>query len=78
MKHAFFLAPCGIGVGLKTVSLGLVNALDSHGVRVAFFKPISQRTDGRFGPRSFDALHPLNDHLATDPPQLADSPERLL
>ncbi len=49
MKHAFFLAPAGTGVGLTTVSLGLVNALDSRGVRVAFFKPISQRTDGASG-----------------------------
>ena len=49
MKHAFFLAPAGTGVGLTTVSLGLVNALDRRGVRVAFFKPISQRTDGGSG-----------------------------
>ena len=49
MKHAFFLAPVGTGVGLTTVSLGLVNALDRRGVRVAFFKPISQRTDGGSG-----------------------------
>ncbi len=49
MKHAFFLAPSGTGVGLTTVSLGLVNALDSHGVRVAFFKPISQLTDSTSG-----------------------------
>ena len=49
MKHAFFLAPAGTGVGLTTVSLGLVNALDRRGVRVAFFKPISQRTDGASG-----------------------------
>jgi phosphate acetyltransferase len=49
MKHAFFLAPAGTGVGLTTVSLGLVNALDRRGVRVAFFKPISQRTDGTSG-----------------------------
>ncbi|MBV8416358.1 MAG: phosphate acetyltransferase, partial [Verrucomicrobia bacterium] len=49
MKHAFFLAPAGTGAGLTTVSLGLVNALDSHGVRVAFFKPISQRTDSASG-----------------------------
>jgi phosphate acetyltransferase len=49
MKHAFFLAPSGTGVGLTTVSLGLVNALDSRGVRVAFFKPISQRTDDASG-----------------------------
>ena len=43
MKHAFFLAPAGTGAGLTTVSLGLVNALDSRGVRIAFFKPINQR-----------------------------------
>jgi phosphate acetyltransferase len=49
MKHAFFLAPAGTGAGLTTVSLGLVNALDRHGVRVAFFKPISQRTDDASG-----------------------------
>src|SRR6516225_6879170 len=49
MKHTFFLAPAGTGVGLTTVSLGLVNALDRRGVRVAFFKPISQRTDGASG-----------------------------
>jgi phosphate acetyltransferase len=49
MKHAFFLAPSGTGVGLTTVSLGLVNALDSRGVPVAFFKPISQRTDDTSG-----------------------------
>jgi phosphate acetyltransferase len=49
MKHAFFLAPAGTGAGLTTVSLGLFNALDRHGVRVAFFKPISQRTDSPTG-----------------------------
>ena len=42
MKHAFFLAPAGTSVGLTTVALGLVNALDRRGVRVAFFKPIAQ------------------------------------
>jgi phosphate acetyltransferase len=49
MKHAFFLAPAGTSVGLTTVSLGLFNALDQRGVRVAFFKPISQLTDGVSG-----------------------------
>jgi phosphate acetyltransferase len=49
MKQAFFLAPSGTGVGLTTVSLRLVNALDSHGVRVAYFKPISQRADDALG-----------------------------
>jgi phosphate acetyltransferase len=42
MKHTLFLAPAGAGVGLTTVTLGLVSALDRRGIRVAFFKPISQ------------------------------------
>ena len=46
MKHAFFLAPAGASVGLTTVALGLVNALDQRGVRVAFFKPIAQASEG--------------------------------
>jgi phosphate acetyltransferase len=50
MKHAFFLAPAGSGVGLTTVALGLVSALDRRGVRVAFFKPIAQASEGDSGP----------------------------
>jgi phosphate acetyltransferase len=50
MKHAFFLAAAGTGVGLTTVALGLVNALDRRGVRVAFFKPIAQASEGESGP----------------------------
>lgn len=42
MKHIFFLAASGAGVGLTSVSLGLVRALDRHGIRVAFCKPITQ------------------------------------
>jgi phosphate acetyltransferase len=49
MKHAFFLAAAGTGVGLTTVALGLVNALDRRGVRVAFFKPIAQASEGNPG-----------------------------
>ena len=50
MKHAFFLAPAGTSVGLTTVALGLVNALDQRGVRVAFFKPIAQASEGDSSP----------------------------
>ena len=42
MKAAFFLAPAGRGQGLTTVALGLVAALDRRGVRVSFYKPISE------------------------------------
>lgn len=40
--HVLFLAPTGPGVGLKTVALGLVHALDRQGLRVGFFKPLRQ------------------------------------
>ncbi|HEU5074589.1 MAG TPA: phosphate acetyltransferase [Polyangiaceae bacterium] len=42
MARAFFLIPSGEGVGLTSVALGLVRALDNRGIRVAFFKPIGQ------------------------------------
>jgi phosphate acetyltransferase len=42
MPHTLFLAPTGSSVGLTSVALGVLRALDSRGVRVAFFKPIAQ------------------------------------
>lgn len=49
MPHTLFLAPSGSGVGLTSLALGLVRALDNRGVRVAFFKPIGQ-ISGDAGP----------------------------
>ncbi len=37
-----YIAPTGRGVGLTSISLGLVRALDRVGVRVHFLKPIAQ------------------------------------
>lgn len=42
MKHILLTIPTGPKVGLSTISIGLVRALDRQGVRVGFFKPISQ------------------------------------
>ena len=43
MPHTLYLTPSGSGVGLTSLALGLVLALDKRGVRVAFCKPIGQR-----------------------------------
>lgn len=66
MPHTIFLAPCGSGVGLTSLALGLVRALDNRGVRVAFFKPIGQPANSDGGPersthfiRSTMNLHPV-------------------
>jgi len=40
--HALLLAPTGPGVGLTSVSLGLVRALERRGLKVGFVKPIRQ------------------------------------
>jgi len=65
MAHTLFLAPVGSGCGLTSISLGLFRALDNHGIRVAFYKPIGQPTGGDDGPersthfiRATTSLHP--------------------
>ena len=50
MPHTLFLTPVGSGCGLTSISLGLFRALDKHGIRVAFYKPIGQPTGGDDGP----------------------------
>lgn len=42
--YIFFVAPTGPDVGLTSVCLGLVRALDQVGVRVAYSKPIAQES----------------------------------
>jgi phosphate acetyltransferase len=48
--YTLFLAPSGSDVGLTTMTLGLVRALDVRGVRVAFCKPIGQSFHHDNGP----------------------------
>jgi phosphate acetyltransferase len=48
--HTFFIAPTGFGVGLTSISLGLVRALERAGLKVGFFKPIAQPHPGDEGP----------------------------
>ena len=50
MPHTLYLVPSGGGVGLTSLALGLVRALDNRGIRVAFFKPIGQPGRNDTGP----------------------------
>jgi phosphate acetyltransferase len=50
VPHTLYLVPSGGGVGLTTLALGLVRALDNRGIRVAFFKPIGQPVGHDTGP----------------------------
>jgi phosphate acetyltransferase len=74
MKAAFFLAPTGRGQGLTTVALGLVAALDRHGVRVSFYKPISEDSNDQSRPeRSAHFLRATTTLVPPDPLPLAEA-----
>lgn len=42
MAKSLFIAPTELDSGLTSVCLGLLRALDRVGVRVGFYKPVSQ------------------------------------
>lgn len=43
--HAFFVTSTNFGVGLTSISLGLIRALENKGLKVGFCKPIAQYHD---------------------------------
>ena len=50
MQRTIMLIPIGEGVGLTTVSLGLLHSFQRLGLKSKFFKPISQPRPGYDGP----------------------------
>jgi len=48
--------PTGPGVGLTSVSVGLVRALEQQGLKASFFKPIAQPRPGDEGPDRSNAM----------------------
>ena len=64
--HVFYVSSTGPGVGLTSVSLGLVRALDREGRRVAFHKPVRQPGDEHGPERSSHFVRRTSD---IDPPE---------
>lgn len=78
MPHTLYLAPSGSGVGLTSLSLGLVRALDNRGIRVAFLKPVGQARGDDAGPdRSTDFVRRTSS-ISPAAPMPLDEAERLL
>ncbi|MDP2560220.1 phosphate acetyltransferase [Psychrobium sp. 1_MG-2023] len=67
MARTIMLVPVGFGVGLTSVSMGIVHALERHGIKVNFFKPIAQPSNGDTGPERSTAIIGLNPNIK--PPQ---------
>ncbi|MCL6379933.1 phosphate acetyltransferase [Pectobacterium brasiliense] len=45
MPRTIMLIPTGTGVGLTSISLGLIRAIERKGVRLSIFKPVAQPRD---------------------------------
>ncbi len=68
--RTLFLAPTGSGVGLTSVSIGLVRALDRIGLRVRFCKPIAQPHATDKGPDRSSLF--ISKTMPLDPPTPID------
>ncbi|CAD5108672.1 phosphate acetyltransferase [Zestomonas carbonaria] len=76
--QTFFLAPTGFGVGLTSISLGLVGALERAGLKVGFFKPIAQPHAGDLGPERSSELIARTHGLESPRPLALSEVERML
>ncbi len=76
--HTFFIAPTGFGVGLTSISLGLVRALERDGLKVGFFKPIAQPHPGDEGPERSSELIARTHGLTPPKPLALGHIERML
>ena len=76
--HTFFIAPTGFGVGLTSISLGLVGALERSGLKVGFFKPIAQPHVGDLGPERSSELIARTHGLNSPKPLPLSHVERML
>ncbi|RDV24107.1 phosphate acetyltransferase [Alteromonas aestuariivivens] len=78
MSSRIMLIPVGAGVGLTSVSLGMVRAMEQQAVKVDFFKPVAQLWAGDSGPEKSSAI--IHQYSGIEPaaPIDASSAERML
>ncbi|NBA94990.1 phosphate acetyltransferase [Pseudomonas sp. R5(2019)] len=76
--QTFFIAPTDFGVGLTSISLGLVRTLERAGLKVGFFKPIAQPHPGDTGPERSTELIARTHGLKPPKPLALAHVERML
>ncbi|WP_417349238.1 phosphate acetyltransferase [Ferrimonas sp.] len=67
MSRSIMLIPVGTGVGLTSISLGMVRALERQGVKVNFYKPVAQQRPGDTGPERSSTI--LSTSPTINPPE---------
>ncbi|CAM4460819.1 MAG: Phosphate acetyltransferase [Legionellaceae bacterium] len=56
MPHTLMLVPTGAGVGLITIAMGVVRAIENQGLKTCLFKPISHRSEDALSLRQTNPL----------------------
>lgn len=72
MSHRIMLIPVSTGVGLTSISVGLVRALEQKAVKVNFFKPIAQPRSNDKGPEKSTEIVKIGSLI--QPPPSIDLP----
>ncbi|MGN1392447.1 MAG: phosphate acetyltransferase [Succinivibrionaceae bacterium] len=78
MAHTIMLIPVGTGVGVTSISLGLVRAFAREGVKVSFFKPVAQPKSSYIGPEASTAAVKIGSGLELPEPLEAAHMESLV
>ena len=78
MSRTLMLIPVGAGVGLTSISLGVIRAMEQKGVNVAFFKPIAQPRGGGPKPDLTTSIFRQSSHLEVAEPISFDLAEEFM
>ena len=76
MSRRIMLIPVGTSVGLTTVSMGLVRAIEEQGIKLNFYKPVAQPRRGDNGEERSTAIisHHAEPNVACYQPCLHPGP----
>ncbi|KKL52658.1 hypothetical protein LCGC14_2283250, partial [marine sediment metagenome] len=78
MARRIMLVPISTGVGLTSVSVGLVRALEQKTVKVNFFKPIAQPRSGETGPEKSTQIVTQGSAITPPVPFALDYAEQMI
>lgn len=78
MSRTIMLIPASTGVGLTSVSIGLIRAMERKGVNVSFYKPIAQPRSGEDQPDLTSTILSNSSDLSLGKPMPMSNAETLI
>ncbi|MCK6262786.1 phosphate acetyltransferase [Vibrio sp. ZSDE26] len=78
MSRTIMLIPTSAGVGLTSVSMGVLRAMERKGVNVSFYKPIAQPRSGKDQPDLTSTIIEANSSIIVGQPTPISTAENLI